>query len=61
MMKNKHKTKTISKGYRLHNSTHKIISKIRKTLGCTTDEALSNACTKFYNEIINKKSQMEGT
>jgi len=40
-----------SKGYRLKNSTHKLIDKMQEILQCSQDEIITTACRKYYKEI----------
>jgi hypothetical protein len=41
----------ISKGYRLRNSTHKLIRKLQVELNSTQDKVVSMAIRKFYKEL----------
>ncbi|MBZ0203904.1 MAG: hypothetical protein K8I03_12870 [Ignavibacteria bacterium] len=45
------KNKTISKGYRLKPETHKLITKIQRSLKISTDEVLNKACSKYFEEL----------
>jgi hypothetical protein len=49
---------TVSKGYRLKTSTHRMIRKIQNILGCTQDSAIGRAVQMYYAEIqkFNSKS-----
>ncbi len=50
------KTKKYSKGYRLKNTTHKLIDKIQIILNADQDTVITKACEKLYKEL--KKSKV---
>jgi hypothetical protein len=40
-----------SKGYRLRNSTHKLIDKMQEMLQCSQDDIVTDACKMFYEDL----------
>ena len=47
---------TVSKGYRLKTSTHRMIRKVQSILNCTQDSVIGRAVQMYYTEI--KKSEL---
>lgn len=52
------KINKVSKGYRLKPETHQIINKIQEVINGDQDEAISNACRMYYNEISLQITEM---
>ena len=44
-----------AKGYRLKNSTHKLINEMKLILNADKDTVITKACKMLYSEIVNKK------
>jgi retron-type reverse transcriptase len=47
----KSSTDKTSRGYRLKNSTHRLIDKIRKMMNANQDIVITKACEMLYNEF----------
>lgn len=45
------KINKISKGYRLKPETHKLVSKIQKSINGDRDEAVAAACIAYFNNL----------
>jgi hypothetical protein len=56
------KTEKIAKGYRLSQTTHNKISKIRKLMNSDSEKALSSACNLLlkYLQTLNTKANRNG-
>jgi hypothetical protein len=55
MIIKKRKSGKISKGYRLKQSTHKLIDKMQTIMNANQDTVITKACKMLYNEILNRK------
>ena len=51
VLKIKCKTEKTAKGYRLKNSTHKLINEMKLILNADKDTVISDACKLLYKEL----------
>jgi len=51
------RVESIAKGYRLKPETHKLIAKLQRKIKGTKDEAISRACSAFYNMFLESKEK----
>jgi hypothetical protein len=49
---------TISKGYRLRPSTHKLIKQAQQSFNSTQDKIITKAIKLFFKATLNKKNKI---
>ncbi len=55
------KINKVSKGYRLKPETHKLVSKIQKSINGDRDEAVMAACIAYFNMSDLNESDFKGS